>query len=258
MRPQEFGLLATVGRTAVRLIPPPRVSILTTGDEVVEPDQTPGPAQIRDSNGPMLLAQTSRAGGLATALGIARDRLDSLGPLVARGLQGDVLILSGGVSAGKLDLVPDVLREAAVVAHFHHVRMKPGKPLFFGTLDRPGQPVPRTLVFGLPGNPVSSFVCFELFIRPALNRLHGLPEPGPNVVSALLVQNYVYRSDRPTYHPAWLETTNTGWQVRATPWFGSADLRALSGANALLLLPPGTHEHRAGDWFDVVNLETAP
>jgi len=249
LRPQEFGVLATVGRTAVQAVPAPRVHILTTGDEVVDASQTPGPAQIRNSNGPMLLAQTCRAGGLPRSLGIARDRLDHLRPLVTEGLQGHVLILSGGVSAGKLDLVPDVLREAGVVPHFHHVEMKPGKPLFFGTLG-------RTLVFGLPGNPVSSFACFELFVRPALNRLRGLAQPGPMVVSARLVEDHAYRAERPTYHPAWLEATSEGWEVRAVPWFGSADLRGLLKANALLVLPSGTHQHRAGQRFDVVNLET--
>ena len=169
-----------------------------------------------------------------------------------------MLILSGGVSAGKLDLVPDVLREAGVVAHFHHVRMKPGKPLFFGTLDRPGQPVPRTLVFGLPGNPVSSFVCFELFIRPALNRLRGLPEPGPNVVSALLVAELRVPLGPPDLPPGLAgdnEHRLAGPRdavVRLGRSPGSLGSQRLAAAS------PGTHEHRAGDWFDVVNLETAP
>jgi molybdopterin molybdotransferase len=257
LRPQEFGVLATVGRTAVQVISAPRVALLTTGDEVVDASQTPGPAQIRNSNGPMLMAQTSRAGGAPRSLGIGRDSMESLRPLVNEGLHSDVLLLSGGVSAGKLDLVPDVLRDAGVVPHFHHVEMKPGKPLFFGAVDRPGQPA-RTLVFGLPGNPVSSFVCFELFIRPALNRLRGLAQPGPSVVSARLLEDFTYRSERATYHPAWLEVASEGWQVRVTPWFGSADLRGLLRANALILFPPGQHQHQAGQRFDVVNLETDP
>ena len=170
LRPQEFGLLAAVGRTTARVVPAPRMAVLSTGDEVVEASETPGPSQIRNSNGPMLLAQIVRAGGQPHYVGVARDRLDSLAPLVAEGLKADVLLLSGGVSAGKLDLTPGVLEAAGVVSHFHKVEMKPGKPVLFGTRERPdGRP--PTLVFGLPGNPVSTFVCFELFVRPAVRRL---------------------------------------------------------------------------------------
>jgi molybdopterin molybdotransferase len=253
LRPPEFALLATVGRTSARLLPAPRVAVLSTGDEVVEPPGTPGPGQIRNSNGPMLLAQSARAGALPRYLGIARDTLDSLRPLVREGLQADVLVLSGGVSAGKLDLVPGVLQEAGVQPHFHKVVMKPGKPVFFGTLDHPD--ARRTLVFGLPGNPVSSLVCFELFIRPALRKLAGHADPGPVTVSAALAEDFAYPTDRPTYHPARLDTTPEGWRVRPVPWFGSADLRALLAANALVLLPAGDGKHRAGQPFPVIELD---
>jgi molybdopterin molybdotransferase len=250
LRPQELGVLATVGRTTVRAVPSPRVSVLSTGDEVVEAGQTPGPGQIRNSNGPMLVAQAVRAGGAAHYLGIARDNLDSLRPLIAEGLRADLLILSGGVSAGKLDLVPGVLQEAGVVAHFHKVEMKPGKPVFFGTrsAERPA------LVFGLPGNPVSSFVCFELFVRPALRRLRGLPDTAPQTCSAALAEDFVYRTDRPTYHPARVEAMDGGWRVRPVPWFGSPDLRGLTRANALVVFPAGDHTHRAGQRFPVLHL----
>jgi molybdopterin molybdotransferase len=253
LRPPELGVLATMGRTQVRVVPAPTVAVLSTGDEVVEPGETPGPGQIRNSNGPMLLAQAARAGALPRYLGIARDRLDSLRPLVLQGLEADVLILSGGVSAGTLDLVPGVLQEAGVVAHFHKAAMKPGKPVFFGTRDRPTEG--RALVFGLPGNPVSSLVCFELFVRPALRRLAGHADVGPVTVSATLAEDFSHRTDRPTYHPASLEMGEAGWRVRPVPWFGSADLRGLTRANALLVLPPGDHQHRAGQVFSVVRLD---
>src|SRR5581483_10090186 len=167
-----------------------------------------------NGNGPMLCAQAARAGGRPHYLGIARDRTDSLAPLVAEGLRADVLLLSGGVSAGKLDLVPGVLQEAGVEPHFHKVEMKPGKPVFFGTRG-------DTLVFGLPGNPVSALVCFELFVRPALRRLAGHADPGPFVVRAVLAGDFAYRTDRPTYHPAHLDVAETGWRVQAVPWYGS-------------------------------------
>lgn len=249
LRPQEFGLLATVGRTEVRVVPAPRVAILSTGDEVVEAPQKPGPGQIRNGNGPMLVALTARAGGVPNYLGIARDRVEDLRPHVAEGLRANVLVLSGGVSAGKLDLVPGVLQEAGITAHFHKVEMKPGKPVLFGTTPE------GTLVFGLPGNPVSALVCFELFVRPAIRRLRGHEDPGPRLVPARLVEDFAYRTDRPTYHPAVLEATPEGWQVDAVPWFGSPDLRGLADANAFVLFPAGDRRHRAGQMFDVLQVE---
>ena len=283
LRPQEFGILATVGRTAVLQAPRPRVSILSTGDELIEPDKTPGPGQIRNSNAPMLIAQADRAGGQPTFLGIGRDNPGSLRPLIRQGLQtSDVLILSGGVSAGKLDLVPELLQEAGVEQHFHKIHLKPGKPLFFGTWargdketgrkdketrrqgdketeerDSPCLPVSLSpcLVFGLPGNPVSSFVCFELFIRPALRCLGGYRELDLPSVAADLAEDFLHRSDRPTYHPGCLESTGQGWRVKPVAWFGSADLRAFLAANALLVLSAGTHEFRAGQRVEVLHLD---
>jgi molybdopterin molybdotransferase len=248
LRPQELGILATVGRTTVRVHPRPQVAVLCTGDEIVEPSATPGLGQIRNGNGPMLEAQVQRAQARPRFLGIARDRLESLRPLVADGLRSDVLVLSGGVSAGKLDLVPAVLQELGVQPHFHKVEMKPGKPVFFGTRG-------PTLVFGLPGNPVSSLVCFELFVRPALQRLRGHAQPGPHVVMAALAEDFAYRTDRPTYYPARLEVSGTGWRVGPVPWFGSADLRGLARANALILFPSGDHRHRKGQFCSVLPLD---
>src|SRR5262245_54702294 len=195
LRPQELGVLATVGRTEALLIPPPRVTVLPTGDELVEPPAVPGPGQIRNSNAPMLMAQVARAGGVPRSLGIARDNLDSLRMLVQEGLRtSEILVLSGGVSAGKLDLVPQVLREAGVAAHFHKIHLKPGKPLFFGTL---GDGADRRLVFGLPGNPVSSFVCFELFLRPAIRRLAGRCDIELPRARLKLTEAFDHNSDRP-------------------------------------------------------------
>jgi molybdopterin molybdotransferase len=248
LRPQEFGLLGSVGRTAVKVYPRPHVAILSTGDELVDPAGTPAAGQIRNGNSLMLLAQVCRAGGIPLNLGIARDRLESLQPLIQQGLEAAVLVLSGGVSAGKLDLVPGVLADLGVEAHFHKVAMKPGKPVFFGTRG-------QTLVFGLPGNPVSSLVCFELFVRPALRRLQGYTEAGPYFVQATLSEDFPYRTDRPTYYPARLEETAEGRRVRPVAWFGSADLRSLTQANAFLLLPVGDHRHCGGQQFPVLKVE---
>jgi molybdopterin molybdotransferase len=240
LRPEEFGLLAAVGRTSARVFPAPRVAILATGDELVDASRFPGPGQIRNSNGPMLIAQVCRAHGRATYLGIAADTIESLTALITEGLKSDVLVLSGGVSAGKLDLVPGVLQDLGVEAHFHKVTMKPGKPVFFGTRG-------QTLIFGLPGNPVSSLVCFELFVRPALRRLAGNKEVGPRIVHAALQEELRHQSDRPTYHPAVLIEDETGRKIRAQPWFGSPDLKAVTSANAFLVLPAGEHRFAAGE-----------
>jgi molybdopterin molybdotransferase len=257
LRPQEIGVLAAVGRSSVQVHPVPVVAVLPTGDEIVEVHERPGPAQIRNSNGPMLEAQVARAGGVPRFLGIARDRMDHLRSLIQQGLESDVLILSGGVSAGKLDLVPGVLAECGVQDVFHKVAMKPGKPIYFGTSRRPGthSDQPSTLVFGLPGNPVSSMVCFELFVRPVIERLLALPEPGPCWIDAILDEDFAYRTDRPTYHPARLRAESGGWRVRAVPWQGSPDLRGLTAANALVLFSPGDHVHKAGQVLPTLKME---
>jgi molybdopterin molybdotransferase len=246
--PQEFGLLAMVGRTSVQVHPAPRVNIVVTGDEIVEPALKPGPGQIRNSNGPMLLAQVTRAGGLPHQVGIARDTADSLARHIEAALKADVLLLSGGVSAGKADLVPGVLHDMGVSAHFHKVRMKPGKPVFFGSRG-------ATLVFGLPGNPVSSLACFELFVRPALRRLLGLGRPLAPNLPGVLEEDFHYKTDRPTFHPAKFEWRAGQYQVRIIPWFGSADLRALKGANCFALIAAGEHKLQTGASMEVMPVD---
>jgi molybdopterin molybdotransferase len=246
--PAQIGLLATVGCAAVKLVPQPTVAILATGDELVEAEHTPGPGQLRNSNGPMLVAQAQRAGAISKYLGIAPDRLDVLRSRISEGLRANVLVLSGGVSMGKLDLVPGVLQGLGVQSHFHQVAMKPGKPLFFGTRD-------DTLVFGLPGNPVSTFCCFELFVRPAVRSLAGNAKPGPTWQQARLHEEFTYRTDRPTYHPAKLDNVDGVNLVQRVAWFGSPDLRALAQANALMVLPAGDHSYAAGTMMPVLPLD---
>lgn len=242
LTPSAFGVFATVGKTSVMAIPRPKVAIVATGNELVEPNRTPRAGQIRNSNGPFLMAQAASAGGLPRYLGIATDDETALRSFISEGLEiANVLLLAGGVSAGRLDLVPQVLSGLGVTQHFHKIRMKPGKPLLFGTRD-------GTLVFGLPGNPVSAFVCFELFVRPALLKLAG------HRVSALkprklpLTAPLMAKHDRPTYHPATLDESG----VTPLPWFGSADLRALLTAEAFIVLPEGTMDYAPGREVDVI------
>jgi molybdopterin molybdotransferase len=241
--PFALGVLAAVGRrSAVLGRPPnPHVGVLSTGNELVDAIDVPRGGQIRNTNGPMLRAMASRAGAKECDFGIYGDDREGLKNGIFDGFHQDILILSGGVSVGKYDLVPDVLKSLGVEIHFHTVRMKPGKPLLFGTKD-------DTLVFGLPGNPVSAAVGFELFVRPAIDIMCGRT-PGPKELRLPLSEPLKAKHDRPTYHPAVIGPDT----VRPLPWQGSADLRALLPANGYIVLPPGEVSFAAGDVVPVID-----
>lgn len=253
LRPIELGLLAEVGRSRVRVTSQPTVAVLATGNEIVPADQTPAAGQIRNSNGPMLAACVRKAGAVPIELGIARDERDDLARLVQRGLSADVLVLSGGVSAGILDLVPGVLADLGVQQVFHKVRLKPGKPLWFGVLPATPPRSHATLVFGLPGNPVSSLVCFELFVRPAIDRLAGRPKLA-RTTRARLTAEFNHRGERATYQPAQLAQETGEPAVTPLRWHGSADLRSLAAANALICFPAGDHTYPIGESVTVLVL----
>lgn len=243
LRSIEIGLLSEVGRVEVEVARRPRVAVLATGNELVPPGEVPASGQIRNSNGAMLVSAVRRAGGAPMDLGIGRDEPEALTRLIEEGLRADVLLISGGVSAGVLDLVPGVLAGLGVRQVFHKVRVKPGKPVWFGVREGPD----TTFVFGLPGNPVSSLVCFELFVRPALGALGGGRfDPAPNVRAALAAP-FVHRGERPTYHPGNLAWADNEWRVEPLAWQGSGDLRALASANALIHFAAGERTYRVGD-----------
>ena len=194
VRPIEIGLLSEVGRATVRCFAAPQVSVLPTGEELVSADEKPGPGQIRNSNGPMLRSLAMAAGCETQLLDAARDNQDDLSDKISRGLQSDVLILSGGVSAGVRDLVPPTLESQGVDCVFHKVSLKPGKPIWFGVREQSGH---RTLVFGLPGNPVSSLACFELFVKTAIQGLSGRSPLVP-WQPIRLANDFQTRGNRPT------------------------------------------------------------
>jgi len=197
----------------------------------------------------MLAALVRQAGGEPAGQPIVRDELPALKAAVARGLEADVLVLSGGVSAGVADLVPGVLAVAGVRQLFHKVHLRPGKPLWFGVAPRADANLPPRLVFGLPGNPVSSLVCFELFVRPALSVLRGAAYQGLEADRGAMVAEFQHRGERPTYYPARVATGARGELPRITllSWQGSADLATLAQANALAHFPPGTRSYAAGE-----------
>ena len=247
LTPAAAGVLAAIGCVEASVYGIPAVAVVATGDELVDPQETPGPGQIRNSNG-LLLAGLVRSAGVPYNCGIARDTGDSLRAVIGPALRiSNVVLIAGGVSAGKFDLVPGVLEELGVTAHFHKVRMKPGKPLLFGTRG-------DTLVFGLPGNPVSALVCFELFVRPALRALAGHADPGPRTVVLPLAAAVAEVNDRPTYRPAKLELAAVGWAVRPLEGGSAPDLRGMAPADALLVLPAGDARYDAGTPVPVVLL----
>jgi molybdopterin molybdotransferase len=249
----RLGLLASVGRSSVSVVPPPRVAVVSTGDELVEPDQVPGPGQIRNSNAAMLQAMAEAAGALAETMPIARDEPEALLEILAVALAADVVLITGGVSAGKRDLVPETLARLEVARVFHKVRLKPGKPLWFG-VGSPRGDQPGPLVFGLPGNPVSGVVGFLLFVRPVLRILAGLADAPPAPRRGALARAFRHAGDRPTYHPSRLVGTEAEPVIDPLDWAGSADLRTVAGADGFAVFPAGDHEYAPGEVVDFLDL----
>lgn len=247
--PAEIGLLATVGRAHVDVFPRPRVAVLSTGDEVVDPGDLPGPGQIRDSNRAMLWSAVLAAGGDAVDLGIATDERSDIEARLRRGLvEADILLSTGGVSMGELDLIKPLLERMGQV-HFGRVRLKPGKPCTFATVEMGGR---KRLVFGLPGNPVSGLVTFYLLVVPAMRRLAGWPDPHLRRVHAHLTQALPLDPARPEYHRAtlrWDKALNEGrggyWAL-STGHQASSRLLSMRSANALLELPQAEGKLEAG------------
>ena len=240
----QLAAAAQVGAAQAKMYRKPGVAILSTGDEVVDFASQPGPFEIRNSNSVSLAAQAAMFGAEPVRLGNAKDTLDELREKIAAGLKSDALILSGGVSAGKYDLVEPVLREFGARFAFDAVAIRPGKPVVFAICqDRP--------VFGLPGNPVSTMVTFELFVRPAVEILSG-QEPAPvSLLEAELTEGMQEKPGLTHFLPAVLDY---GEQPRVTPlrWQGSGDIVAMARANCLLVIPPDRETIEAGEPVGVI------
>jgi molybdopterin molybdotransferase len=255
LAPQDIGVLASLGRSEVRVAARPVVGVLATGSELRNPGEALGPGQIYNSNGLQACAQVSAAGGRARYYGIVRDEPGALRAAVGRALEEcDLLLLSGGVSMGELDFVPGVLKDCGAEILFHKIAIKPGKPTLFARRSggaqpgaQPGSPTRPAYVFGLPGNPVSAFVIFEVFVRPLLARLQGL-RYAPRTVRARLAETVKRRdAERVELRPVRLERG----EVHTLEFHGSAHLNALSGADALLRLETGVSRLEEGSWTDV-------
>jgi molybdopterin molybdotransferase len=241
----ELAMAAQVGRSRALVSRRPRVAVLSTGDEVVVVDQTPGPFQIRNSNSVSLAAQVTIAGGEPVVLGIAPDEIGQLRLLIERGLESDMLILTGGVSVGKYDLVEQVLREFEVEFFFDAVAIRPGRPAVFGWCK--GKPA-----FGLPGNPVSAMVTFELFVAPAIELMSGhKPEPLP-FFKARLVHPVEQKAALTHFLPARVSWPGGEPSVAILPWEGSGDIGAVARGNCFLVVHESKLKHAAGEWVDVL------
>ena len=232
----EIALAATYGRTQLHVFKRPTVAILATGDEIVDIEATPLAHQIRNSNTWSLVAQVTRAGGVPLPLPAAQDNLESTRALVAKGLEADLLLISGGVSAGKYDLVEQVLAEFGATFHFDRVLIQPGQPLVFGEAQ-------GKFFFGLPGNPASTMITFELFARAAVELLSGTANPPLHLLYAHLTKDFKHRPGLTRFLPARVE----GSDITPLGWAGSSDVGAMARANAYLVADPDRESYAAGD-----------
>jgi molybdopterin molybdotransferase len=244
----EVAGLAAVGQSRVRVFRRPEASILATGDELVDVDRQPGPGQIRNSNAYSLFAQVVSHGGTPRVLATARDTLEHLRRQIRLGLESDLLLVSGGVSAGKYDLVEEVFQEFDIQIQFEAVSMRPGKPTVFA---RRG----KQFVFGLPGNPVSTFVAFELFVAPVLQSLQGLPGGDLKLVRGELRGKILEKSGRTALLPATVALESGHIRIQPVSWKGSADIFSLVDANGLVVVPSECKELLPGQDVDALLFE---
>jgi molybdopterin molybdotransferase len=238
-----IALLATAGKVTARVNRRPRVAVLPTGDEVVEVSERPLAHQVRNSNAHSLAAQVRRAGGIPEILPVARDAAESIRALIERGLAADLLLISGGVSAGKYDLVEPVLASLGAEFYFDRVLIRPGQPLVFGV-------VRERFFFGLPGNPASTMVTFEVFARAAVELLAGEREPRLPLMLARLTTDFRHKPGLTRFLPARLSAD--GAELTPLAWRGSGDIPALARASAFLVARAEQENWKAGDLIEVL------
>ncbi len=256
LRPSEVGVLASLGRTTVRVIRRPTVAILATGDELVDINQPLPAGKIYNSNTYSLAALVQRYGGIPKILGIALDSEHSVVARLRQGLDADMFITTGGVSAGDYDVVKDVLAKQGQIS-FWTVRMKPGKPLAFGTIKGVSKAgIARNIPhLGLPGNPVSSMVTFELFVRPAILKMMGKKNLTKPTIEAVVENSVVNRDRRRIFARVIVEKRRGQYFARLTGPQGSRILTSMTLANGLMVIPENKTEVVAGDIVQVMMLD---
>ncbi|MGB7599945.1 MAG: gephyrin-like molybdotransferase Glp [Candidatus Sulfotelmatobacter sp.] len=257
-----IALAASVGKSQLQVFVRPRIAVLTTGDEIVDVDHTKiGPTQIRNSNSYSLAAQIQEAGGEPVLLPIAPDEPRRLRELIEPGLQADLLLMTGGVSMGRYDLVEQVLAQMHAEFFFTGAKIQPGRPVVFGRVPcgvrasaRAGVSAPPShkYFFGLPGNPVSTMVTFELFARPVLEALAGMsPRPLPFLHTRLKSEIRI-KPGLTRFLPAILSGQYDNSEAELVPWQGSGDIAARTRSNCLLVIPPDREHILAGEWVAVL------
>jgi len=253
--PAQIALGAACGYAEFAVYRQPCVAILTTGDELVPVEEEPGPGQIRNSNAPMLESLVARAGAEAWVLPRATDTAEALGDALRTALDADLLLISGGVSAGKFDLVEPALARLGAQFHFTGVRIQPGKPLVFGEVPRDAKPA--LPFFGLPGNPISSAVTFLLFASQVVAALAGCSDLGPRFLAAQMA-HATYRKGKAglaRFLPALCQFESGVEQipqVATVPWHGSGDLPAFARSNCFVAVPEDVNSFEAGAMVQIL------
>jgi molybdopterin molybdotransferase len=241
----EVAVAASTGRSRVLVHAKPRVTVLSTGDEVVDIDVPPGPYQIRNSNSFSLAAQVQAAGGEAVILPIAPDEPDRLRELLIEGLESDLLLITGGISMGKYDLVEQALAELNAEFFFTGAQIQPGKPVVFGRVE-------HKYFFGLPGNPISTMVTFELFAKPLLEALAGISLRNLVFTHAKLKSEIRTKTGLKRFLPAMLSGEFERGEVELVRWQGSGDVASVARANCYAVIPPDRERIEAGEWLPVL------
>ena len=249
----QIAIAAQCGYSTLAVVPRPKVAILSTGDELVPVENIPAPSQIRNSNSPMLAALVSAAGGEPVTLPSVPDQEAPLDAAISRSLSADLLLITGGISAGRFDLVEDALARAGARFFFGGVAIQPGKPVVFGQLARSGaRPLP---FFALPGNPISSAVTFHLFAAPLLASLAEDFGPQPRFVLAQLTGEWRGKPGLTRFLPAWCDfgpAPALSTQVRLVPWQGSGDIAAFARSNCFLVVPAETENLSQGSIVQIL------
>ena len=245
LTPAALGLAASAGEAQLKVFARPRVAVLATGSELVEVGAQPGAHQIRNSNSYSLAAQIADAGAEPVLLGIATDEPARLRELIAKGLEADLLLISGGVSVGRYDLVEQILREFEAEFFFTGVLIQPGKPLVFGRAQ-------KKYFFGLPGNPVSTLVTFDLFVRPVIEALAGARPAPLHFVQARLKSEIKTKTGLTRFLPGLLSGAHEQTEVELIKWQGSGDLVSAARANCHVVIPPDRERIAAGEMISLL------
>ncbi len=248
-----IAVAASVGKSRLNVYKLPRVAVLTTGDEIVEIGAVPGPTQIRNSNSYSLAAQIQRAGGEPVLLPVAPDDARGLRRLIEEGLKADLLLLTGGVSMGRYDLVEQVMSEMQAEFFFTGAQIQPGRPVVFGKWGA-GAAARETAkyFFGLPGNPVSTMVTFELFARPILEALGGQSQRELRFLHSRLMKEIRVKPGLKRFLPATLSGEFERSEVESVAWQGSGDIAATARANCYIVIPEDRELIAAGEWVAVM------